>query len=56
MARDLIETDVSNMPDPELKATIIRILTGPEISLEDLRDTLTAEMKKIKTNQAEMKK
>ena len=30
MARDLRETDISNIPDGEFKATIIRILTGPE--------------------------
>jgi len=29
-ARDLSERDVSNMPDGEFKATIIRILTGIE--------------------------
>ena len=28
MARGLIETDKSNMPDAEFKATIIRILAG----------------------------
>ena len=28
MARDLIKTDVSNMPDPEFKRIIIRILVG----------------------------
>ena len=30
MARDLSETDISNMPDGELKATFIRILIGLE--------------------------
>ena len=34
MARDLIETDISNMPDPEFKATIIRIVAGLEKSIE----------------------
>ena len=28
--RDLIKTDTSNIPDPEFKAKIIRILTGLE--------------------------
>ena len=35
MARDLIKTDISNMPDPEFKTTIIRILAGLEKSTED---------------------
>jgi len=33
-ARDLIEADISNIPDGELKATIIRILTGLEKRIE----------------------
>ena len=32
MARDLNETDISNMPDGVLKAMIIRIITGLEKS------------------------
>ena len=30
MARDLIKTYISNMPEPEFKTTIIRILCGFE--------------------------
>ena len=30
MARDLIESDISNIPGPEFKATMIRILAGLE--------------------------
>ena len=30
MSRDLIKIDISNMPDSEFKAIIIRILTGLE--------------------------
>ena len=63
MASDLIETDISNMPNPEFiifnfsdplfKATIIRIFAGFEKSIEDIRDILTAEIKEL--NQAKMK-
>ena len=53
--RDLIETDISNMPDGEFKATIIRILSGLEKSMEDIRETLSAETKELKNNQEEMK-
>ena len=39
MATDLIETDISNMPDTEFKATIIRTLSGLEKSIEDTRES-----------------
>ena len=39
--KDLIETDISNMPDPEFKTIIIRILAGLEKSIEDNRASLT---------------
>ena len=46
---------MSNNPDQELKATTIRILAGLEENIEDIRDTLTTEIKEHKTNQAKMK-
>ena len=56
MARDLRETDISNIPDGEFKATIIRILTGVEKKIEDISKTLTTEIKDLKKNQSKMKK
>ena len=44
-ARDVSKIDVSNMPDGEFKATIIRILTGLEKRIEDIRDALMKEIK-----------
>ena len=55
MARDLIKTDVSNMPDPELKATIIRIFIGLERRVENIRETLITEIKELKENPLKMK-
>ena len=52
MDRDLMETGISNMPDPEFKATILRILAGCEKIIEDTRETLTVKIKKLKKNQA----
>ena len=49
-ARDLIETDISNMPEPEFKTTIIRILAGFEKSIEDTRESLATEIKGLKTS------
>ena len=39
-ARDLIERDISNMSDGEIKATIIRIIAGLVKSMEDIRRSL----------------
>ena len=50
-ARDICETDISNMADGEFKATIIRLLTGPEKRLEDINENLTTEIKELNQNQ-----
>ena len=55
MARDLIKAVISNMLDPEFKATIIRTLAGLEKSIEDNKESLTAGMNDLKTSQAKMK-
>ena len=55
MASDLIKTDISNIPDGEFKAIVIRILAGLEKCMEDIRESLTAEIKELKNNQAEVK-
>ena len=55
MARDVIETDISNMPDEEFKATTIKMLAGLEKSMEDFRDTLTTKVNELKNKQSEMK-
>ena len=38
MARDLIETNISNMSDGEFKVTIIRIFAGLDKNMEDIRE------------------
>lgn len=55
MARDQIETTLSNMLDPEFKATIIKTLAALEKSIKDIKESLTAEVKDQKTSQAEIK-
>ena len=47
-ARDLNETDISNMLDGEFKSVIIRILIGLEKRMEDINKTLTTEIKELK--------
>ena len=54
-ARDLINTDIIKMSQLEFKATIIRILTGVEKSIEDTRESFSAEIKELKSSQAEIK-
>ena len=54
IARDLIKTEISNMPEPKFKAIIKRILAGLEKSIADTRESLTAEIKERKTIQAEI--
>ena len=49
MTRDLINIDISTMSKLEFKTTIIRILTGIEKSIEDTRESLTAEIKELKS-------
>ena len=52
MARDLSETDTSNMPDKEFKVMIVRILPGLEKRIEDMNEALNTE---IRNNTAEIK-
>ena len=50
-ARDLTNTDTSEMSEPECRITIIRILGGVENRLE----SLSAEIKEVKNSQNEIK-
>ena len=44
-ARDLRETEISNMLDGVFKAIILRTLSGFEKSVEDISETLNTEIK-----------
>ena len=48
IASYLTETDRSNIPDGEFKATILRIVTGLERRTEEIRETLTMEVRELK--------
>ena len=52
---DLIKTNISNMPDLEFRAAILRIPAGLEKSIDDTREFLTTEMKDLKTSQTKMR-
>ena len=51
ISRDLIKTDIRNMPKTELKTTIVSIMDGLLNSIEDIKDMHTTEIKDIKTGQ-----
>ena len=50
MARDLVNTDISKMSELEFKTMIIRILDGLSKSIEDTGETLSAEIKELKSS------
>ena len=52
--RDLINRDISKMPEIEFK-TIIKILAGLEKGIEDIREYLSIEIKELKSSQVEIK-
>ena len=56
MARDLINTDISKMLELEFRMMIIKILAGLEKSIEDNRESLSGEIKELKSDQVEIKK
>jgi len=55
-ARDLINKDISKMSELEFRMTILKILAGLEKSMEGIRETLSGEIKELKSNQVEIKK
>uniref|UniRef100_A0A452VDF0 ubiquitinyl hydrolase 1 n=2 Tax=Ursus TaxID=9639 RepID=A0A452VDF0_URSMA len=54
--RDLISMDISKMSELEFRITIIKILAGLKKSIEDSRESLSGEIKELKSNQVEIKK
>ena len=55
-ARDLLNTDISTMSDLEFRIITLKILAGLEKSMEVIRETLSGEVKELKSNQVEIKK
>ena len=63
MARDLINMDIGTMSDPEFRMTILKVLARLKKGMEDIRETLSGEIKnlsgdimELKSNQVEIKK
>ena len=53
-SQDSLKRDVSNISEA-FRTTVIKILAGLERSIENTRETLPAEIKDLKTSQAEIK-
>ena len=46
-ARDQINTDLGNMSDLEFRMTILKVLAGLKKGMEDIRETLSGEIKAL---------
>jgi len=55
-AKDLLNTDISTMSDLEFRIIALKIPAGLEKSMEVIRETLSGEVKELKSNQVEIKK
>ena len=54
-ARDLINTDISNMSELEFRMTILKVLAGLEKSMEDTNESLSGETKSLSREIKELK-
>ena len=54
-AKQLNETEISNMPDREFKVMVIKLFTGLEKGVEDLKETFNKERENFLKNQLRMK-
>nr|XP_054368908.1 uncharacterized protein C1orf50 homolog isoform X2 [Mirounga angustirostris] len=55
-AMDLLNTDINTMLEVEFRMMILKILAGLEKSMEVIKETLSGEIKELKSNQVEIKK
>ena len=47
MAKDLINTDIGNISKLEFRMMILKVLAGLEKGMEDIRETLSGEIKDL---------
>ena len=55
-ARNLVSMDISKISELEFRIMIIKIVAGLEKSIEDTIESLSGEIKELKSNQIEIKK
>ena len=54
-ANELNKNDLSNVTENEFKIIVIKLITGLEKSIEDSRESITAEIKGLGNSQEELK-
>ena len=54
-ANELIKNYLSNITEHEIKITVIKLIAGFEKSIEDSRESITAEIKGLGNSQEELK-
>ena len=55
-ARDIISMNISKTLELEFRIMIVRILVGLEKNIEDPRESLSGEIKELKSNQDKIKR
>ena len=56
MVRALINKNIGNITELEFRMMIIKVLAGLKKSMEDIRKSLSGEIKELKSNQVELRK
>ena len=54
-ANELIKNDLSNVTENEFKIIVIKLIAGPEKSIEDSRESITTEIKGLTNSQEGLK-
>ena len=54
-AKELIEIDISNITEQELRITVIKLITGFEKCIEDSRESIATDIKGLKHSRNECK-
>ena len=54
-ANELIKTDLSKIMEQEFRIIVIKLLAGPEKSIEDSRESTATEIKGLKNSHEELK-
>ena len=54
-ANELIKNDLSNITEQEFRIIVIKLISGLEKSIEDIRESIATEMKGLKNGHDEIK-
>ena len=54
-AKELINTDISNITEQEFRIIVIKLIAGLEKGIEDSKESINAEIKELKNSHDELK-